>query len=444
MIPIVHLHDAAGRDRAEKMLGDLRLDPRNTLSLSAGPLAGEVRAIIDRVARDGDAAIVEICRQFDDPGFTADRLRVAPADMAAAASRLPAEQTSALRRSISQVRQYQQHVLPADPPPLRRPGVELGLRFTPLASAGLLIPGGKAAYPSTVIMLAVPAQVAGVKRLAVCTPAGRFGQSDIVLAVCHELGLSEVYRVGGPAAVAALALGTATIQPVDKILGPSNVRGQLAKLLLAGSVGIDGYLGPSEIVVIADDSAPPAFVAADLLAQAEHDPGRCFLLTDSRDLADAVVREIGKQIQSLQRKDAIAKALDLYSAILLGSSMDELVGWANRLAAEHVTLMTRNDAAVLAALSNAGAIFIGPYSPVAAGDYVAGPSHCLPTSATARFASGVSVYDFLKRSSLERYDPSGLSADAAEITTLANAEHLDAHAASVAVRKSGDGGSNRR
>jgi histidinol dehydrogenase len=435
MIPIFNLGDSTGRQQAEQLLAELRLDPRNSLAQTAGSLGIEVRQIIERVARDGDAALVDICRQFDDPNFTAERLRVTPAEMAEAAARLPADQIAALRRSISQVRQYQSHILPADPPPLQRPGVELGLRFTPVASAGLLVPGGKAAYPSTVIMLAVPAQVAGVKRIAVCTPASRFGQSDIVLSVCHELGLREVYRVGGPAAVAALAFGTRSIQPVDKILGPSNVRGQLAKLLLAGSVGIDGFLGPSEIVVIADDSAPPEFVAADLLAQAEHDPGRCFLLTNSPKLAEAVLREIDRQIQPLKRKQAIETALKQFSAIFIAPSMDDLVNFANLLAAEHVTLMTRDDDAVLAKLSNAGAVFVGPYSPVAAGDYVAGPSHCLPTNTTARFASGVSVYEFLKRSSVERYDAAGLAADAPAITTLAEAEHLDAHAASVTRRK---------
>jgi histidinol dehydrogenase len=434
MIPILNLGDAAGRQRADQMLAELRLDPRNSLAQSTGSVAAEVRQVIDRVARDGDSALVEICRQFDDPDFTAARLRITPAEMAAAAARLPADQMAALRRSITQVRQYQSHILPADPPPLKRGGVELGLRFTPLASTGLLIPGGKAAYPSTVIMLAVPAQVAGVKRIAVCTPASRFGQSDIVLAVCHELDLTEVFRIGGPAAVAALALGTQTIRPVDKIAGPSNVRGQIAKLSLAGIVGIDGFLGPSEIVVIADDSAPADFVAADLLAQAEHDPGRCFLLTDSPALADAVLREIDRQIKPLQRKEAITTALKQFSAIFIAPSLEELIGYANLLAAEHVTLMTRDDDSALKKLTNAGAVFVGKFSPVAAGDYVAGPSHCLPTNTTARFASGVSVYEFLKRSSVERYDAAGLAADAPAITTLAKAEHLDAHAASVTIR----------
>jgi histidinol dehydrogenase len=432
MIPTLYLNDVGQYVRIETLLDRLRLDPRNVFGES--PILAKVRGIIGKVADRGDDALVESAREFDDPTFTADRLRVSQEEMAAAAKRLPPDELSALRRSISQVRQYQTHILPPDPPPLIRPGVELAIRFTPLDSAGLLVPGGKAAYPSSVIMLAVPAQVAGVKRVVVCTPASRYGQSDIVLAAYHELGLTEVYRAGGAAAVAALALGTQTIRPVDKLVGPGNIYMQLAKQAFAGYVGIDGYLGPSEILTLADDSANPEFIAADLLAQAEHDPGSCFLLTDSEKIAQAVIATIGRQLTGLSRRTAIEKALAGQSAILIGSSMDELIDWANRFAAEHVSLQTRDNAAVMAKLRHAGAIFVGPWSPVAAGDYLAGPSHCLPTNTTARFASGVSVYEFLKRSSVVRYEAPGLAADAPSIIALANAEHLDAHAASIRVR----------
>jgi histidinol dehydrogenase len=438
MIPVLRLIDPAQRQRVEQLLGALRLSSADAI-LESGQRAEQtkaVRQIMADVARRGDAALVDSAKKFDDPNFTIDQLRVTPAEMSAAAARLPAEQAAALRRSISQVREYQSHLMPAAPAPLRRSGVELGMRFTPLDSVGLLVPGGKAAYPSSVIMLAVPAQVAGVKRIVVCTPSGRFGRSDIVLAAYHELGLTEVYRAGGAAAVAALAAGTQTIKPVDKLLGPGNIYVQLAKQAVAGCVGIDGFLGPSEILTLADDSARPDFVAADLLAQAEHDPGSCFLLTDSDSLAAAVLAEIGKQLPGLQRRTAIEKALDQHSAIIVGSSMDELVELANRFAAEHVNLQTRDDKAVLGKLRHAGAVFIGPWSAVAAGDYVAGPSHCLPTNTTARFASGVSVYEFLKRSSVEQYDAAGLAADAPAIIALANAEHLDGHAASVKIRQS--------
>jgi histidinol dehydrogenase len=420
----------------EALLGRVRLDPAE-LALSRGERAKEAAAvlgILNDVANRGDEAIVESSRRFDDPNFTAEQIRVSPTEMAAAAARVPAELMAALRRSIAQVREYQAHILPTRPASLQRPGVELGLRFTPLDSAGLYFPGGKASYPSSLIMLAVPAQVAGVRRIAVVTPPSKYGRSDLVLAACHELELTDVFRAGGAAAIAALAFGTKTIPAVDKIVGPGNNYVQLAKRLLAGGVGIDGYLGPSEILTIADDRGDARAIAADLIAQAEHDPGSCYLLTTSAKLAEAVAGELSRQTAVLGRSTAIEKSLREVSAIVVGRSMDELIALANRFAAEHVNVQTRDDAAVLAQLTHAGAIFLGPHSPVAAGDYVAGPSHCLPTNTTARFASGISVYEFLKRSSVVRYDAQGLSNDAAAIVALANAEHLDGHAASVTVR----------
>jgi histidinol dehydrogenase len=436
MIPILHLNVPDQLRHAEQFLADLRLSPLDAI-LSGGQRIEQtkaVQAIMADVAKRGDDALVDSCRKFDDPEFTSAKLRVTPAEMAAAAGRLPAHELAALRRSIAQVREYQSHFMPADPAPLKRGGIDLGMRFTPLASVGLLVPGGKAAYPSSVIMLAVPAQVAGVARLAICSPPSKYGQSDIVLAAYHELGLTEVYRAGGAAAVAALALGTQTIKPVDKLVGPGNAYVQLAKQALAGCVGIDGFLGPSEILTLADETARADCVAADLLAQAEHDPGSCFLLTDSDKFAALVVGEIQKQMPALSRAGAIQKALDQHSAIIVGASLDELIPLADRFAAEHVSLQTRDNAAVLKRLKHAGAVFMGPWSPVAAGDYIAGPSHCLPTNTTARFTSGVSVYEFLKRSSVVQYDAAGLRADAPHIVAMAQAEHLDAHAASVTVR----------
>lgn len=424
------------RAKIDSILRRLRLDPID-LSLQRGPWAEKaalVQGVLADVAARGDEALVEIARKFDDPDFTVDQLRVTPEEMEAGAKRIPAEQMAALKRSIAQVREYQAHILPKSPAPLRRPGVELGLRFTPIDSAGLLFPGGKAAYPSTLIMLAVPAQVAGVQRIAGFTPPSKYGKSDLVLAACHELGLTEVYRAGGPGAVAAMAFGTQTIQPVDKIVGPGNTLSQLAKRALAGCVGIDGFLGPSEILVLADHSANPAFVAADLMAQAEHDPGSCFLLTTSKQLADEVIEQMRRQISTLKRAEAIERDLREFSAIIVSDSMDQLIDLANRFAAEHLNLQVRDESAVLKRLKHAGAIFVGPYSPVAAGDYIAGPSHCLPTNTTARFTSGISVYEFLNRSSIERYSREGLAADANCITALAEAEHLDAHANSIRVR----------
>jgi histidinol dehydrogenase len=437
-IPILHLSQPTELAKVRALLDRLRLKPQDVaLGQQADVIA--VQQTLADVAARGDDAIVDLSRRFDDPDFTADQIRVTPEEMRAAAGRVGPELMSAVRRSIAQVQEYQAHVMPAPPEPLKRDGVELGMRFTPLDSAGLYFPGGKAAYPSTLIMLAVPASVAGVKRIAVCSPPSRYGKSDLVLATAHELGLTEVFRAGGAAAIAAMAFGTETIPAVDKIVGPGNRYVQLAKRALAGCVGIDGFLGPSEILVLADDSARADFIAADLIAQAEHDPGSCFLLTTSRRLANDVLTEITRQTASLGRVEAINKALRNDSAIVIGDSMDELISLANEFAAEHVNLQTRDDDAVLSQLRHGGAIFVGPYSPVAAGDYVAGPSHCLPTNTTARFSSGISVYEFLTRSSVERYDRRGIAADAPAIIALANAEGLDAHAASARIRMREDG-----
>ena len=435
MIPILSLNKPGNAQQVESLLSGLRLEINQLLPGGKyTQQATAMRQIIADVAARGDAALIDNARKFDFPEFSPEMLRVTAREMREAADRVPTEQLSAIRRSISQVREYQIHIFPAAVPPLKRPGVELGLRFTALDSAGLYFPGGKAAYPSSLIMLAVPAQAAGVKQIVVATPPSKYGRSDLVLAACHELKLEHVYRTGGAAAIAAMALGTATIPRVDKIVGPGNLYVQLAKRELAGAVGIDGFLGPSEILTLADDTGNAAFVAADLLAQAEHDPGSCFLLTTSQKLADAVSAQIDEQFKQRGRSAALKKSLVEHSAIIVDSSMDVLIDLANRFAAEHVNLQVKNTDEVLGKLHHAGAVFVGPYSPVAAGDYVAGPSHCLPTNTTARFSSGVSVYEFLKRSSIIRYDKAGLTADAQAIETLANAEGLDGHAASITIR----------
>jgi histidinol dehydrogenase len=436
IIPILRPNRSDDAQRVESILLALRINPV-PLAISQGERARQssaVQAILADVAARGDEAVAEVSRKFDDPSFTARRIAVSQQEMHDAAARVPAAQMLAVRRSIAQVRQYQQHILPKAPDHLKRDGVELGLRFTPIDSVGMMVPGGKAAYPSSLIMLAVPAQVAGVGRIVVCSPPGKFGSGDLMLATCLELGLKEVFRAGGAAAVAAMAFGTATIRAVDKIVGPGNAYVQLAKRALAGCVGIDGYLGPSEILVIADETGRADFIAADLLAQAEHDPGSCFLLTTSEKLASSVESELSSQLATLARQELIRRALATSSAIIVDPSMDKLLEYANRFAAEHVNLQTRDDAALLPRLNNAGAIFVGAFSPVAAGDYLAGPSHCLPTNTTARFSSGISVFEFLKRSSIVNYDAAGLAQDAQAILALASAEHLDAHGASVRIR----------
>ena len=438
MIPLLDLR--ADSARIDALIARLRLDPAG-LALGGGHRAEKmkvVQATLADVATRGDDALIDTARKFDDPDFDLARLRVTPDEMRAAHGRVDATLRDALQRSVDQVREYQSHVMPTEPTPLRRGGLELRMRFTPIDSVGVYFPGGRASYPSSLIMLAVPAIVAGVKRVVVCSPGGKFG-GDVVLAAAHAAGVSEMVRMGGAAAIGALAFGTASVKPVDKIVGPGNEYVQLAKRAVSGAVGVDGFLGPSEILTLADESADARFVAADLIAQAEHDPGSCFLLTTSRKLADDVARQIAVQLGQRQRVEAIERALCDESMIVLADSMNDLIALADRVACEHVSLQCRDNAAVLAKLKHAGAVYVGPWSPVAAGDYVAGPSHCLPTNTTARFASGVSVYEFLKRTSVVTYDESSLAADAKAIVTLATAEHLDAHAASVTVRTSARG-----
>jgi histidinol dehydrogenase len=439
MIPVFQL--SSNQTEIEQLLRKLRLDPVD-LALNLGERAKQaedVQAILADVAKRGDEAVADLARRFDDPAFTANQIRITQEQMREGARRVPADQLEAIRHAIAQVREYQTHMMPAPKAPLQREGVELGMRFTPMDSVGLHVPGGKAAYPSSLIHLAVPAQVAGVKQIVVCTPPSKFGRSDLVLATYLELGITQAFRAGGPAAIAAMAFGTQAIPRVDKIVGPGNVYVQLAKRALAGCVGIDGFLGPSEILVLADETGHADFIASDLIAQAEHNPGSCFLLTTSQALADAVVKELQRQTALLGRSAAITTALRDRSAIIVDASMDRLIDLANRFAAEHVNLQTRDDDAILSKLTHAGAVFVGPYSPVAAGDYVAGPSHCLPTNTTARFTSGISVYEFLRRASVERYTEQGLARDAKATVTLANAEHLDGHAASVTIRAASRG-----
>ena len=436
MIPI--LIDANTNDRAAlaRLLGRLRLDVRSML-FDEGSLQKEneyVRKILVDVARRGDAALIDIIHRFDDPNFDPKRLRVTTDEMREATSRISGHLIDAIRRSIAQVREYQTRILPPEVSFDARPGVKLGLRHTPIDSAGIYVPGGKASYPSSLIMLAVPAQVAGVKRIAVCSPAGKFGDSDLVYAAAHELGIGEFYRVGGVGAIGALACGTESINPVDKILGPGNTYVQLAKRLVSGAVGVDGFLGPSEILVVADDSCVPEFVAADLLAQAEHDPGRCIFLTRSQAIAHRVADAIASQLKQCLRSAAIEKALVNDSAIVICESDERIADLANQFAAEHVNLQVREPAKWLETIRHAGAFFVGTHAPVAAGDYVAGPSHCLPTNTTARFGGGVSVYEFLKRTGIVHYERSGLKDDSVAIIALATAEGLDAHAASVTIR----------
>jgi histidinol dehydrogenase len=439
-LPLYDLETPAGRKAWAKRLATLR----QTVSASSAH-AAVVAGIVNDVRRHGDAAVVRYMRRWTDSGFSAGRIRVAPRAIASARKQVPAKLLRAIQASIAHVREYQEHILPVDPKPVSIDGARLGLRFTPVESVGLTVPGGKAVLFSSLIMLAVPALVAGVdpKRISVVNPPPdrRAGEavrdlSPLVLATCALLGIAKVYRIGGAQAVAALAYGTRSVPPVDLIAGPGNVYVQLAKAQVNGVAGTDnGFYGPSEIVTIADAAADPRRVAADLIAQAEHDPGKCFLIGWSRRVLESIRAEVERQKAGRARRAPIDKALENESAALLVGDEDKAAALADTLAAEHVNLAVRQPRRLLKKLSHGGEFFLGDQTPVAAGDYYAGPSHCLPTGTTARFASGVSVYTFLKRSGTVEY-PRGMSGPTAEaIARLAEAEGLDAHAQSARVRR---------
>jgi histidinol dehydrogenase len=312
---------------------------------------------------------------------------------------------------------------------------ELRLRYRPMRRVGIMVPGGAAAYPSTLLMTVVPAQAAGVKQLAVALPPTKTGAYNRdLLAVCHELGITEVYRIGGAQAVAALAYGVDGLPAVDMIVGPGNLFVALAKKLVAGEVAIDCIAGPSEVVVLADDSARADFTAADLIAQAEHAPGSSILITWHAALLEETQAALERQLANLERGDLARESLEQFGAFVLARDQDEAIACANALAPEHLHVATRDAEAIVDRLDNAGAIFLGHYSPVALGDYAAGPSHVLPTGGTARFASGLSANDFLKRSSVLRFSRAGLVRVAEDVCRLAEKEGLTGHAASVTVR----------
>jgi histidinol dehydrogenase len=438
-LPLIDLNTPEGREAWAARFERLRA----TASL-ASPEAEIVGQLVEDVRQRGDDAVVEAMRRFTDPGFSAQRIRVSSDEMDRAQADLDPDLRAALEAAIGNVRAYQEHIRPSDPAPLELAGAELGLRFNPVASAGLTVPGGVAALVSTLVMLAVPAIAAGVPpsslRVVNPPPTPRPGQQpgDIapeLMACCRMLGIETLYRIGGAQAVAALAFGTESVEAVEMIAGPGNVFVQLAKQSVAGACGTDGgFYGPSEIVTVADASADPTCVAADLIAQAEHDPGKCFLVSWSREVLEAIVAEVGVQLAERGRVEAIEAALDTESAALWVRDEDAAAKVADAIAAEHVNLAVEDPDAWLARLKNGGEFFLGDQTPVAAGDYYAGPSHCLPTGTTARFASGISVYTFLKRSGTVHYRD-GLPADAIEaIARLAEFEGLDAHAASARVR----------
>ena len=440
MLPIYDISTLQGKADYQERLRRLR-----ATASAFSEQAQTVSSILQDVEQHGDDAIVKYMRKWTDPDFTADRIQVTAEELADAEKQLTGELRVAIERSIENVRAYQQHAMPTDLAPVTIDGAELGMRFTPMASAGMCVPGGAAVLFSTLIMLAVPAMVAGIDAANISVinpPPTRMGDepagdiSPIVLGTCKLLGIQNVYRIGGAQAVGALAYGTQTVKPIDIIAGPGNVFVQLAKAQVAGVCGTDGgFYGPSEIVTVADESANPAYIASDLIAQAEHNPGKCFLIAWSKDVIEKIDQEIALQMSQRTRSEFIQKALDTESCAVLVDNMQQAVDVANTIAAEHVNLAVADPKALFEQITNGGEFFLGDQTPVAAGDYYAGPSHCLPTGTTARFTSGISVYTFLKRSGTVCY-PNGMSKQTIDnIARLAQAEGLDAHANSAAIRK---------
>jgi histidinol dehydrogenase len=398
-------------------------------------LMRSVSAIIDDVRARGDEALIEYTARFDCLQIQAANLRVDEETLEASADKVDPRVLAALREAVNNVRAFHEHQLEQSWEISPANGVCLGQRITPLDSAGLYVPGGSAAYPSSVVMNVVPAQVAGVNRIVVVTPPRTLKENPAVAAALRALNITEIYAVGGAQAIAALAFGTHTLPRVDKITGPGNKYVAAAKKLVFGVVGIDSIAGPSEVVIIADDTARRDFVAADLLAQAEHgEDASAILITTSETLAAAVAHEVQRQIESLPRRAIAAESLKKYGAIVIVNNIDEACDLANWLAPEHLQLVTNDDDATAAKIRHAGAIFFGQHTPEAAGDYLAGPNHVLPTSRTARFSSALGVYDFVKRTSVLRYSSDAFSNIADSIAVLAECEGLAAHARSAAIR----------
>ena len=409
---------------------------RRTVEVFGEPLSPQ--QVVERICGDvqsrGLAAVLDYSRKLDKTELTAETIRVSADELAAAHAATDAGFLATVRRIRANILEFQQAILHRDVE-VTRPGVRLAQRYTPLARVGICVPGGAAAYPSTVLMTAVPAQAAGVGEIAVIAPPTKFGSyNPVVLATCHELGIREVYRTGGAQGVAALAYGVEGIAGVDKIVGPGNLFVALAKRHVYGTVDIDSIAGPSEVVVIADQSTRPDFTAADLLAQAEHAPGASILITWSELALEATSRELARQVAGLSRSSETMQSLADFGCLILVRDEDEACRIAALIAPEHLHVAIENAQRLLPKIRNAGATFIGNYSPVALGDYAAGPSHVLPTGGTARWASGLSANQFLRSSSVIEYSAEALKAISADVMRIAEEEGLTAHRASVHVR----------
>src|SRR5215204_5910536 len=398
-------------------------------------LLGVVSGIIEDVRTRGDAALLEYTSRFDQVDLDVSDLRVSCEVLQRSASLIEKNVLLALRASIRNVRAFHERQREKSWIDTTRDQVWLGQKITPIECVGLYVPGGTAAYPSSVVMNVVPAQVAGVTRIVVTTPPETVRNNPVVAAALVELDVNEVFAVGGAHAIAALAFGTETIPRVDKITGPGNRYVAAAKKLVFGVVGIDSIAGPSEVVIVADESARADFIAADLLAQAEHgEDASAILITTSERLAKNVVEEVERQAELLPRREIVFASLNEYGAIVVVERLDEACEIVNELAPEHVEIVTNEDDAVAESIRHAGAIFCGAYTPEPVGDYIAGPNHVLPTGRTARFSSALGVYDFVKRTSLLRYSAEAFAKAAESIAALAECEGLAGHARSAFIR----------
>ena len=421
---------AKDRDYAQKL--DLLLKQERA---GTQDVADVVSDIIDDVRRNGDAALIALTKKFDSIDLAEKGFRVSLEEIQDATSNISKEELTALKLAAQRIESFHAKQKPKDLSYIDEQGVGLGLRWRALDSVGLYVPGGTASYPSSVLMNAIPAKVAGVKRCVITVPSLNGMINPMVLAAADIAGSTEVYRIGGAQAIAALAYGTESIVPVDKIVGPGNAYVATAKKMVYGKVGIDSIAGPSEVVIVADQKNNPEWIAYDLLAQAEHDrAAQSILITDDNSFADLVVSAIDDLLKSLPRSEIAEKSWNDHGAIIVLNSLDEAPSLIDMLAPEHLQFATDNPDKLSNKVSHAGAIFLGRYTPEAIGDYVAGPNHVLPTNKTARFSSGLSVFDFLKRTTIVDCNSDSLRAIAPSAITLANAEGLDAHAGSIAVR----------
>ena len=396
-----------------------------------------VRKILNDVKEQGDAAVLKLTHQFDRHTLPLEKIKVSAEEIAAAYKEVKPDELASLKEAEKRIRLFHERQK-QDSWTYEEEGVMLGQMVRPLAVAGIYVPGGKASYPSSVLMNAIPAKVAGVERVVMCSPFPDAVTRPHVLVAADLAGVTEIYKVGGAQAVAAMAFGTDTIPRVDKIVGPGNIFVALAKRLVFGTVDIDMIAGPSEILIVADSSANPAYVAADLLSQAEHDEDAVpILVTPDVVLAEEVVRELEKQVKVLSKKAIAEVSLDNNCFLLITKSLEKAVEMANEIAPEHLELSVENPSEWVKKVNNAGAIFMGHYTPEAMGDYLAGPNHVLPTSGTARFSSPLGVYDFIKRTSLISYTRKALQSCGKTVTMLAEMEDLGGHANSVKLRLEG-------